>query len=114
MKLIARWYGNNPDMNTPPDEVWWGSGARATLADYCQHLDDTSRIVDSPPHYVDRHFDPDIVADVRFDSHAGHWALSGVGVEPEALFLTDPNASDQQIIAELFTFPVIYRARIHR
>lgn len=114
MKLIARWYGFNPDMNEPPDEMRFGNGTPATVDDYRRYFGCTARTVESESGYVEQVFDPDIVADVRFDRFAGHWAISGDGVEPEALFLNDPNASDDQIIAELFTLPVIYRTRIHR
>lgn len=114
MKLIARWYGKNLDTTNPPDEILWENGQRATFDDFRRHLDDTSRIIDSAPHHSERHFYPDVVADVRYDRFGGHWAISGEGVEPTGLFLSDPDAPDEQIIAELFTLPVIYRARIHR
>lgn len=114
MKLIARWTGNNSDTNRPPDEILWENGKRATLDDYRRYLDFTSRNVASFPGLVERHFYPEIVADVRYDRFAGRWAISGDGVEPAGLFLTDPNAPDEQITAELFTFPVVYRARIYR
>lgn len=114
MNLIARWYGKNPDMNNPPEEVRWGNGIPATLDDYRQHGIYTSRIIESDAGYVEQVFEPDIVADVRFDSFAGHWTISGEGVQPEALFLNDPDATNEQIIAELFTLPIVYRARIHR
>lgn len=90
------------------------NGTPATLTHYHQYLDCTVRTDESGAGYVEEVFDSDIVADVRFDGFAGHWAISGEGVEPQALFLSDPNASDEQIIAELFTLPVVYRARIHR
>jgi hypothetical protein len=114
MKLIARWNGRNRNMNRLPDEVLWENGRRASLDDYRRHLDCTSRMVDTVPGCMEQHFEPDIVADVRYDHFAGQWAISGDGVEPTGLQLTDPNAPDEQIIAELFTFPVVYRARIHR
>ena len=57
---------------------------------------------------------PSLTALVKFDEVAGVWAVSGHGVTPAALDLTDPDAPDDQIIAELYTFPVVYRARIHR
>ena len=114
MKLIARWNGRNRNTNRLPDEVLWENGRRASLDDYRRHLDCTFWMVDVAPTCTEQHFAPDIVADVRYDHFAGHWAVNGDGVEPAGLLLTDPNAPDEQIIAELFTFPVIYRARIHR
>jgi hypothetical protein len=114
MKLIARWNGRNRNMNRLPDEVLWENGRRASLDDYRRHLACPSRTVDTVPGCMEQHFAPDIVADVRYDHFAGQWAITGDGVEPTGLLLTDPNAPDEQIIAELFTFPTVYRARIHR
>lgn len=51
---------------------------------------------------------------VRYDQIARTWAVSGEGVEPFGLDLTDPRAKDDQIIAELSTYPIVYRTRIHR
>jgi hypothetical protein len=40
--------------------------------------------------------------------------VTGPGITPASLDLKDTGASDDQIMTELYTFPIIYRARVHR
>jgi len=112
--LIARWVTNEDATIEPPHMLQWADGTPATLADYRKHLDDTHKWILHPPSIIERHVFPDIVADVRYDAAAGVWAVGGDGVQSAALGLNDPNAADDEILEELYTFPVIYRARIHR
>jgi hypothetical protein len=42
------------------------------------------------------------------------WMVTGPGIATVGLELHDPNAKDEQIIAELYTFPMVYRANIVR
>jgi hypothetical protein len=57
---------------------------------------------------------PAIVADVRYDHFAQTWAIGGDGVVPYPLDLTDPDAPDDQIMAALYTLPMVYRSNICR
>jgi hypothetical protein len=63
---------------------------------------------------MELHMFLDIIADVRYEDFARTWVVSGVGVTSASLDLTDPNAPDDQIKAALYSFPVVYSARIHR
>lgn len=47
---------------------------------------------------------PGIIADVRYDYSAQTWVIGGVGITPVALGLTDPDAPDDHIEAELYTY----------
>ncbi len=114
MALVAKWTPKQDSCHEPPNSVKWEDGTLATQNDYFEHLTDTYRCVADPTGAIEMHIFPGVVADVRFDEVAGGWAVSGPSVISVALGLTDPTASDSQIIAELFTFPVVYRAQIHR
>ena len=114
MALIARWLRQEDTTLKTPHMVFWEDGTLATHDDYQKHLDDTHTWISNSPSGVELRIFPDIVADVRYDIWAGVWALSGESVRPAALSITDPNATCDQIVAELYTFPIVYRARIHR
>jgi hypothetical protein len=98
----------------PPHLIQWEDGTPATHDDYRKYLDDTHTWAVKSPSMVERRIFPDIVADVRYDALAGVWAISGQGIDPVLLTLKNPNATDAQILEELYTLPTIYRARIHR
>jgi hypothetical protein len=93
--------------------VRWSDGSPATVDDYLIHVLDT-HICMSRSDGIELHMFPDVIADVRYDDFARTWVIGGIGVTPAALGLTDPNAPDVQIVAELYTYPIVYRARIHR
>ena len=63
---------------------------------------------------MELHMFLDIVAEVRYDHHVQRWHLTGDGITPVTLSLTDPRAPDDQIVAELYTRPIVYQARIYR
>ncbi|WP_433968294.1 hypothetical protein [Tunturiibacter gelidiferens] len=114
MELIAKW---NPsqDMSVElPSSVRWADGTCATHNDYLQHMLDTHTFVGDCENGREIRMFPNIVADVRYDHSAQTWAVSGVGVTPSALALTDPDASDDQITAALYALPVVYRSNIRR
>lgn len=111
--LIAKWLIPSDVTNNLPNVVEWEDGSLASVEDYQRHLGDTHIWIRNPLGLELRVF-PEIVADVRYDVLAGIWGLTGAGVEPASLSLTDRNAPDDEIIAELYTFPLIYRVRIHR
>jgi hypothetical protein len=112
--LIARWATHEGATLEPPHLVHWEDGTPATHEDYRKHIDDTHTWTVKSPSIIERRSFPDIVANVRYDAFAGTWAISGQGVRPAALTLQSPNATDDQILDELYTFPIVYRARIHR
>jgi hypothetical protein len=111
--LIAKWMIDQDASIDPPRVVRWADGSPATHIDYLTHMVDTHTCI-SGINGIELHMFPDVMADVRYDDFARTWVISGVGVTPAALDLTDPNAPDEQIIAELYTYPIVYRARIHR
>ena len=114
MSLIASWSPEQDASVDSPTSILWSDGRSASLAEYQDHFDNTYLYsVRADGSAVQRMF-PDITADVRYDQIAGTWVVTGEGVEPFGLDLIDPRAKDDQIIAELSTYPVVYRARIHR
>jgi hypothetical protein len=114
MRLIARWATDGNSTLEPPSLIWWADGTPATQEDYKRHLDDTHAWVITPLMSIERRVYPEIVADVRYDASAESWTIGGDGITPASLELPDRNATDDQILTELYTFPIIYRARIHR
>ena len=111
--LIVKWTLDQDSSVDPPRTVRWGDGSVATHDDYLTPIEDTHTCV-SGVDGMELHISTDIKADVRYDHSARTWVISGVGVTPAALDLADPNAPDDQIRAALYSFPVVYRARIHR
>jgi hypothetical protein len=112
--LVARWVTNEDTTLEPPTVLQWEDGTPATQYDYRKHMTDTHRWTIKFPNCIEQQIYPDIVADVHYDVFAGTWAISGQAVTPASLELENRAATDDQILAELYTFPIIYRARIHR
>lgn len=92
----------------------WEDGSPATMADYREHLLDTHSLHEGGDGGMENHMYPEIVAEVVYDPFAGDWVVRGPDAITAALELHDPNATDDQIIGELFTFPTVYRAKIVR
>jgi hypothetical protein len=112
--LTARWATDGNSTLEPPSLIWWADGTPATQDEYQKHLSDTHTWVITPLMSIERRVYPEIVADVWYCDATGSWVTSGQGVTAGSLELADRDTTDDQIRAELYTFPVIYRARIHR
>jgi hypothetical protein len=114
MKLIAKWKPKLEPAHDEPSSVVWEDGTAATLNDYRTHELDTHSLHASDDGGTECHMFPDIVAEVTFDRDARDWVVRGPGFATVGLELNDPHAKDEQIIAELYTFPIVYRANIIR
>jgi hypothetical protein len=114
MKLIAKWKSELDPAHDEPSSVVWEDGTLATLNDYRTHELDTHRLHVSDEGEVQRHMHPDIVAEITYEPNVHDWVMRGQDVNSAALELHDPNATDVQILAEVFTFPTVYRHRIIR
>jgi len=114
MKLIAKWKREEEPAYDMPSAVVWEDGSPATMADYRAHTLDTHSLHPSDAGGMECHIYPEIVADVAFDPNVRDWVMRGLDVNPAALGLHDPAATDREILAEIFTFPTIYRHRIIR
>jgi hypothetical protein len=114
MELIASWTMNQDASMEEPCSVKWGDGTVATLDDFRAHQLDTHTFRFDGSNHLERHMFPGIVADVTFDANVHDWVMSGQDVNPAALGLNDPAATDEAILAEIFTFPTVYRHRITR
>jgi hypothetical protein len=111
--LIAKW---NPDQDPTvdrPDSIRWDNGMPATLEDYARHLIDTNASDYGEDGTLAMTMYPDVVADVRYDRSISCWVCHGPD-RKMILELDDPDVADDQIIAEMSTHPVFYRAVIHR
>jgi hypothetical protein len=97
-----------------PSSVKWGDGTVATLDDFSAHQLDTHTFRFDGSNSLERHMFPEIVAEVTFDRAVKDWVVRGPGVTTVGLELNDPNARDEEIMAELYTFPIVYRANIVR
>jgi hypothetical protein len=114
MALIAKWATNQDLSIEAPHSVRWEDGTRATHEDYLRHMLDTHTLVSECEDGMEVRMFPAIVADVRYDHFAQTWAVGGDGVVPSALDLADPDAPDDQIMAALYTLPMVYRSNICR
>jgi hypothetical protein len=114
MALIAKWNRNQDPSMERPSSVRWEDGTRATHDDYLQHMLDTHTLVGDCEDGVEVRMFPGVVAEVRYDHSAQTWTVGGGGVTPFALDLTDPNAPDDQIMAALYTLPMVYHSNIYR
>jgi hypothetical protein len=111
--LIAEWTIDQDPSIDPPRTVRWANGRPATYNDYLTHMVGTHTWVRGINRMELRMF-PNIIADVHYNHSARTWVISGVDITPAALGLTDAEAPDDQIIVELYTCPIVYRARIYR
>jgi hypothetical protein len=84
------------------------------MDDYRAHELDTHSLHGTRDGGIECHMYPEIVAEVIYDPFAGDWVVKGPSVITTALDLHDPDATDDQITAELFALPVVYRATITR
>jgi hypothetical protein len=114
MRLIAKWKPKMEPAYDEPSSVVWEDGTAATLNDYRTHELDTHSSHASDDGGTECHMFPDIGAEVTFDRDARDWVVRGPGVATVGLDLHDPNAKDEQITAELYTFPLVYRANVIR
>jgi hypothetical protein len=111
--LIAKWApGQDPTVDRPVS-ICWSNSAPATLDDYVLHATDTNACGHAKDGTLVMTMYPDVVATVRFDAAVGRWICEA----PDGriiLDLDDPGIADDQIIAELSTYPIVYRAEIVR
>jgi hypothetical protein len=114
MKLIAKWKPNLEPAYDEPSSVVWEDGTAATLNDYRTHELDTHRLHASDDGGTECHMFPDIVAEIIFEPNVQDWVMRGQDVGTAALGLRDPAATDVEILAEIFTFPTIYKHTITR
>jgi hypothetical protein len=114
MALIASWNQDQDFSIEEPVAVRWHDGTVATMDDYHEHRLDTHTFVTPSAQTIEQHMFPSIVAEAGYDQNLGAWRLSGRGVIPNTLDLTDPYAKDDEIIAELFASPIVYRTNIVR
>jgi hypothetical protein len=113
MKLIAVWSRDQDISVEDPHTVVWQNGSSATTAYYREHKLDTHEFILTPLG-AEMHISPGIIAIVSYDDVDEEWLLSGRGVLPIGLGLTDPDATDHDITAALYTLTIVYRAHIRR
>jgi hypothetical protein len=112
--LIARWTSTQDPAVDRPQAVFLDDGRPATHQDYLDHLDDTHELFEGPDGNLERRMYPSIVANVRYDGYMRLWFVVAPGQEPISLDLPDVTATDDQITAALYEFPLVYRVRIWR
>lgn len=112
--LTAVWASHQDVSIEAPKEVYWASGRAATHADYRRHELDTHTILDELPVRIVKHMLPGIEAEVRFDCGKGVWMLRCFGYATIQLDLTDPFATNDQIYAEIYTLPTVFKVQIIR
>jgi hypothetical protein len=114
MRLTARWQRDQDTTTEEPCSIRWGDGTAATLNDYRKHQLDTHTLRFDEPDHVALDMFPDIVAEVTFDRNVMDWVVRGPGIVAVGLERNNPDATDEQIIAKLYTFPFVFRANIVR
>jgi len=111
--LTARWSRGRDLVEDLPDFIHWNDGTSGTIGDYTRNLTNTHTLDHEQHGWVMRFF-PEIIAKVWFDVAARTWVVSGEGIQTESLQLSDPNASDEMIRADLYALETLYRAEIIR
>lgn len=111
--LIAKWTREQDFSIDPPLSVIWGDGRSATYADYVRHRDDTHELVETNSGIECRMY-PEIIGHLRYDAYSRRWFVTGEGIETTALDLSDPDAKECEMTAELSTLPVVYKCIVHR
>lgn len=111
--LVANWTWDQDSCMEPPASITWGDGRAATHADYLRHHLDTHALIETEGGLECRIY-PEIIGHVRYDAFARQWFVTGEGVETTALDLSDPDATDCEITAALYSLPVVYKCHIHR
>lgn len=113
--LIAKWKpGADPAVEAPAD-IRWEDGRPATLEDYVDHLDDTHRLHHESDETLVCTMFPKIMAEVQFDPVISHWICEAPGHSEVLVDLPPtPDVSDDEIIAALYSSPIVYRATIRR
>jgi hypothetical protein len=96
-----------------PSEIRWSDGMPATLDDYAQHQVDTNACAYAADGTLTMTMHPNVVAEVRFEREISRWVCEAPG-RRMILDLDDPGIADEQIVAELNTYPIVYRAKIIR
>jgi hypothetical protein len=114
MKLIATWKPDQDAAIEMPDSLKGEDGTSATVDDFVRHQLDTHTLRSGRHGQIEQHFFPDIVAEVIYDRFAKDWVVKGPRVITAALELPNPDATDDQITAQLFTLPIVYAAKIVR
>jgi hypothetical protein len=114
MNLLAYWDQNDNPGIEEPYAVYFEDGTDASMDEYQKHADDTHEDLLDYPGRIVRRIYPGIVGGVRWCYHMRDWKVSGSQIVSFYLDLYDPDASDSQIIAELYTFPTVYRCVIIR
>ena len=86
----------------------------ASIADFHRHELDSHLLLQELPERFVKHMFPDVEAEARFHALAGQWALYCGSHRPLMIGLTDPLAKDEEILAEVWTMPIVLRVRIVR
>jgi hypothetical protein len=84
------------------------------LADYQAHRGDTHTWIDAFEDKVEYHIFPGIVAKVVFDRDKRVWVMFGDGVVTKDLALSNPDAPDYDIAAEVSLGEIVYKVEIVR
>jgi hypothetical protein len=114
MRLTVTWEGGVDSALNDPNFLIWEDGRQGTLSEYDEHYWDTRSCSWNESGNDQMHLFTDIVATVKYDRVSGAWAVNGTGVTPAGLYLTDPLATDHQILMALYTLPIVYRPKIVR
>jgi hypothetical protein len=113
MILVADWLEGRDPSTEPPSLIHWADGSVATLADFARNFHHTNMMIVRPDGSLQQIFLPDFSGSAFYDTAERVWRVRPEG-ETIQLSLEDPFASDDDIIAEIFTFPIVYRSKINR
>ena len=114
MKLIAVWKPGRSPVLHDPCSVRWEDGSDATLDDLNRNIECTRYFHFKRNGVTVLHIIPDIVADLHWDPWGGHWSLTGTGIEPVGLWISDPAATDSQLKSALMYLPITFKVIVHR
>jgi hypothetical protein len=111
--IIASWAPGIDVSAEPPTSIRHENGGIVPIELYQEHSVGTHAWISAADGRSELHMFPGVITDVAYDCSLQRWVLDGPMELRIVLDLADPMLKDDQIIAELFTYPIVYRARIH-
>jgi hypothetical protein len=112
--LLAIWPKGRCPVMEDPWRIAWEDRTPATLSDYNLHRRDTAIERTTRQGATVRYLFPDVVGELRWDPRGGHWSLTGTGIHPIALWIDDPQASDDDLRLAIRALPIEYRVIVRR
>ena len=112
MILIALWHTGS-DATELPSLVYWQDGSPASPRDLADARDHTTFTFSNPDGSRQQIFFPNLYANAIYSARAHSWRFRPSGLELTT-DVSDPLVSHVDLIAEMATFPMVYKLNVIR